>query len=401
MKPKDMANYSDHRGDSMEDKSYLVLDIGGGTVDVTALMHKHTDDEKNCFEVVIPPKGEESGGMNVNNNFMTFLATIVEDSKYERFLSKNCEKNYGSLTAIKKEFERLKVRFGDEATYPISEEYKEKSRHLLLDHNFVKFYGKKSIKKKLKGCTGVALHGDGYTLIINHSKMATFFEPVLEKIGQCAEGAIKKSDTKAIGAVCITGGFGGCRYVFSYLKPIVYRMFAGNEIPKMLVPLDHTIAVSQGAVHYGRNPEIITVRTADATYGTLIYVPFQEDRHVGKDFYLNCQKQKWCKDVFLPLVKQEERVKASNDYPVELSPVEPGQNGTTITFCRSTNPDVQYVDDENTEIIESINIPIAKDHKGKKELLIEMNFSSAEITAYVHAPGNAPKMYLTTMDYCT
>ena len=400
--------YSDQCGDNIEDKSYLVVDIGGGTVDVTALMHA---DDKNCYEVVTCAWGRKRGGMNVNDKFMEFLAReIVKDPNYDKFLSKNHEENQGSLIAIRSTFEKLKIRFCDNATYPISEE-NENNFQLLLDHKFVKFYGKRFIKKNIQQANdGVALHKDCYTLIIYFSKMAKLFKEVLEDIAQCAEDAIKELDTKSIGAVCITGGFGGCRYVFSYLKATIYKLFAGNEMHvPFWVALDHTVAVSHGAVHYGRNPEIITARTADATYGTIIYIALQEekqeqeDRNEPEGFYTNSQNQKWCRNMFLPLVKQGDRVKASNYYPVELSPVEPEQDGTTITFCRTTrciDVPCKITDlKENLEIIASIDVPVGRDRNGKKDLLIEMNFSSTEIIAYVHAPGNTPKIYLTTMDY--
>ena len=62
--------------------NYMVLDIGGGTVDITA--QSVVD---GSIEVLTIPVGNDWGGTRVNEQFSTFLAKLVQDPNFSSFLS--------------------------------------------------------------------------------------------------------------------------------------------------------------------------------------------------------------------------------------------------------------------------------------------------------------------------
>ena len=62
--------------------TYLVVDIGGGTVDITA--HRLTTSPQQHIDVVILPKGNDYGGSRVNQKFCVFLENLVRDKGFTR-----------------------------------------------------------------------------------------------------------------------------------------------------------------------------------------------------------------------------------------------------------------------------------------------------------------------------
>ena len=112
------AEYADHDVDDA--KSCIVLDIGGGTVDITALKQVSPD----TYEITISPTGNEFGGKEVNEHFRRFLQKIALDEGFQLFL-KNQSTREEHIAILQKiiyhDFERLKVDFGSKVDYLIPE----------------------------------------------------------------------------------------------------------------------------------------------------------------------------------------------------------------------------------------------------------------------------------------
>ncbi|XP_060580178.1 heat shock 70 kDa protein 12A-like [Ruditapes philippinarum] len=60
---------------------YLVLDAGGGTIDLT--VHEITSPQ--CIKQVVASSGNIYGGNAVNDEFEKLLKTVLSDEKYKRF----------------------------------------------------------------------------------------------------------------------------------------------------------------------------------------------------------------------------------------------------------------------------------------------------------------------------
>lgn len=114
---------------------------------------------------------------------------------------------------------------------------------------------------------------------------------------------------------------------------------------KILVPLDATIAVVQGAVMFGQKPRVIDSRIMSTTYGFHIYRPFNPRFHPIEKKY-DVEDGSWCKDCFEVLVKENETVKIgemkrfSNYKPLKRS-----QTSVEFNFFTSTDPNANYITD--------------------------------------------------------
>ena len=400
----DTPDYSDLCDDQAK-KNYLVLDIGGGTVDITVLKHNPPD----SYEIVIPPKGGPYGGMKVNETFSNFLQKIVQDKNFSQFLSQFWSKTETDhqvrlSSIIYEEFEQLKQQFGDEADYPGLVRQVEKELRLILDFKFVECY-KRSIQRGLKNLNDprVTFNADTYVLAFTYSKMAEFFEPTLQNITKCIVHSLDEVDMKAIDLVYVAGGFGGCKYVFYHLKTVVSCYYGAKtrKVYPFVVPKDHTLAVSLGGIHYCQHPDIISARIMDASYGIATVVPFEEEEHDEKNAIYDEENVKFCKKVFHPLVLKGEKVQAHQHFSIEPTPLQQDQTTAEFEFYRTDRSNVKYIDEDGVDFIGKLKLDLETAQYGiipnaGRQLKLSVCFSSAEITAQAQALYLPGKPTVTT-----
>ena len=410
-----VAEYADQKVNDA--KSCIVLDIGGGTVDITAL--KQVTCRPDSYEVTVSPTGNEFGGKEVNEEFRRFLQQIVKDEGFQLFLKNQStreEHNAILQKIIYHDFEEKKVHFGSNVdfkrypegrgraeTQPVPETQenehvsitRERSStlseyiniRLELPEAFLKCYSYKRIDRGIKGKDGVKLFKSKRRLLLSDSMMKSIFDPVLTKMSRSVICAVREANESGhLSVVYVAGGFGGCKYVYQYLKDKIKLDLPNTDVP-LVVPTDHTLAVCRGAVLYGRNPGIITIRKMEASYGIRVSKPFQEEVHEERHAYNN-QGTKQCGNIFRPFVVQGDKVKANEVFTIKLVPQFHTDTEARIEFYCSTNPNVQYTKDEGTRQIGEIklSIPNPTDQPVTERIMeVTMNFSSTEIKATARA----------------
>ena len=422
-----IGDYADHGV-----KNCLVLDIGGGTVDITALKQVGTD----SYEVTVTPTGNEFGGRQVNEHFREFLQNIVGDEGFEKFLKNKKtheERNAVLQKLIYHDFEEIKVQFGSIADYknilpvvntegrseimqmvPLKANNQIRGRcysyslprnmRLKLPEDFMKCYSRK-IDQVLKNKLDVQLHVQEKLLSFNYPKMASFFEPVLEEMSDPVINAVcQANESGHLSIIYMAGGFGGCKYVYQYLKD---KIRALNPDVPLLVPADHTLAVCKGAVLYGRNPGAITTRKMEASYGIRVSKLFQEGVHEERHAYHDPDGTKRCGNIFRPFVIQGDKVKANNIFTIVVVPQFHTDTEAKVGFYSSTNPNVRYTTDVDTRQIGEIklSIPNPTDRPiAERRIEIMMNLSSTEIKVTARAshlndkpPVSAVLDFITTV----
>jgi len=114
---------------------------------------------------------------------------------------------------------------------------------------------------------------------------------------------------------------------------------------KVLVPLDASIAVVQGAVMFGQKPRVIDSRIMSTTYGFHVYRPFIPSFHPIEKKYV-AEDNTWCKDCFEVLVKENEAVKIGKMKRFSnYKPLMGSQTSVEFDFFTSTDPEAKYITD--------------------------------------------------------
>jgi len=248
--------------------AYMVVDIGGGTVDISAHHVSSTPDRH--MKVINTPSGNDCGGSSVNKNFLKFLESLVGDKDFSEYIATSDKSTNASNAAYLNElgnttFEKQKRLFARK------EEHGSKVS-VRLHISFMEVY-KDRLERGIQGLKDSRIELSGVDLRIKYSKMEEFFKPVVSGILQCIAKAMENLEER-IKMVYLVGGFGGCPYLY---KAVTEHF--GNKYT-YVTPAEFYFPVVRGAVLFCHNPDIVHAQIADATYVVRANSPFEEGKHV-------------------------------------------------------------------------------------------------------------------------
>ena len=228
-----VAKYCAFKGD-VKSNRYMVLDIGGGTVDIAVHMVERNSSTKS----VLPPTGNDwGGGTTVNKEFSHLLQRMVGDDGYEKFYNSPGNEAFNKAVItnlVNQDFEESKIHFGEETTDD------DEMAFIRLDRTLAKFYDRQLMTSASASRYGVEYEED--TIIIPYFKMKELFQPAVSGILSCMNSALSASPV-SIDTIYLVGGFGGCPYIYRKVKAAVER-----ENIQVIVPIHHRTAVVEGAV---------------------------------------------------------------------------------------------------------------------------------------------------------
>ena len=351
----------------------MVVDIGGGTVDIT--VH---DKSTGRISVVLPPMGNTWGGTTVNEALSELLQKAVDDKGFKSFLASDPTR---AKVALNKffygEFEERKKTFGD-TTEGISE------ISLTLPPAFVAFYG----NDKLREAKKMSMHyepGDGSLEIDYHQLEEKVFKCTLDKILECVRVAFDEL-TDHIDTVYLVGGFGGCKFISQKIEEAIGQ-HCGNLYDNIVCPVQPDLAVVSGAVMWRKDPNIIQSRVADATYGTGVTDVFNPSIHDEHYKYLNEDGEQRCGRVFKVFVLKGEEIK-DEVYKDTRIPRYQRLTQVNIPIYCTTDDGVQYTKDKEGELTVRkigeliLDIPNPDNvPRNKRKYDIFIDFSGTEIQA--------------------
>ena len=354
---------------------YMVIDIGGGTVDITA--HVEVD---GGIVVQSVPSGNAWGGTQVNEEFSKLLQVIVNDPDFKKFKAQGDRtQNMAALNNILyNEFEKQKVLFGQRKTEEIA---------VCLPRIFVRFYEKDLITgaKKLRGIDYDEDAND--TLYIEKDVVESkLFGPVIDGIIEGIQTAIANNGDDIINTFYLVGGFGGCKYVHEKVS-IAIKKFKGRI--NVLVPPSPQLAVATGAVMWRKNPEKFKARRVDATYGIPVAMKFDPQKHKeAYKFYNKDRKNYRCGSVFEVFLEKGELAKADEVITTTLNPKQDDATRMCLNIYSTPQLGIQYTKDENKKLILTIigqlDLDMPNPDKlplSQRKVDITMDFSGTEIQA--------------------
>ncbi|KAF0480254.1 actin-like ATPase domain-containing protein [Gigaspora margarita] len=231
---------------------YLVIDCGGGTVDLT--VRKLLDNNQ---------LGEDT------ERSMDFCGSSFVDKEFLRFLEGKVgkhaikmlhEKHYGHLSYMVQQFcERAKIRFTRE---------KSDFRKYILD--IEKVYP--SLKQYVSGSALDELEEEDWEIEIDFKTVKSFFNPVVNRIIRLITAQLDESECTII---FLVGGFSESIYLQQRIKQRFSQC-------KVAVPPYPMPAIARGAVEYGLDTDAVKNRVLKWTYGCEHSPKFQEGDHPSR-----------------------------------------------------------------------------------------------------------------------
>ncbi|XP_062620798.1 heat shock 70 kDa protein 12A-like isoform X2 [Saccostrea cucullata] len=346
--------------DTIPEKStYLVVDMGGGTVDITL----HQVLEGGGLLELHKASGGDYGGNQVNNRFIKFIEELFGNNVLEMVKQKYPSDWVEFLTdfEIKK---RATTKSEDQEKVvlriPVSfvEEYKTLMKHDI--HEKIKslgYEGEVEVKKD--------------KLCMKWKLFKSFFEFSLQGIKTCIENILKYGGN--IDSILFVGGFAESPYIIRMLREH-FKNF------KVLVPEEPSLVVLRGALLFGFDPTIIKTRICRYTYGFANQRPFIEGKDKmekktkhGKRFY--------CDDAFDKHVEIGEMLRFGKfQEPKDYHPLKDEQVLIMLELYASTEKDPKYVDDPSCHLVGVMEIELTPRKPGEDgTVVVRVNFSGTEL----------------------
>ncbi|KAL4232332.1 Heat shock 70 kDa protein 12A [Mactra antiquata] len=341
---------------------YMVVDCGGGTVDITV----HELMENGRLKELLRASGGSHGSVGIDEAFETLLVRIFGRDIIENFKKKR-PSGWRELMSI---FESRKRTASPHRSTYIS---------VTIPFSFIEFY------KKCRGSsvsTAVRQYGDEEITWTNNGMlklspgvMRRLFVPTVDKIKQSIGAVLNNRKVTGIEYMFLVGGFSESSIVQHEMR----RDF--GSILKIIIPPGVSMTILKGAVCYGQDPLVVTSRCSCYSYGVGVLHRFDPSKHdinkkVSKDGV------DWCTDIFDIFVHVDQSVDLGETIVRRYTPVRRDQNATTINVYSTENDDVMYISDPSVSKCGTLNLKLANISTGsapRREVKTEMMFGDTEI----------------------
>ena len=364
--------------------NYIVVDIGGGTTDISAYMCKHIDG-KSFLDVASRPTGVGCGGKQVNVLFKKFLEQKVGDLNFAKYLSQcsfaeRVQRETHLNILFYRTFEEQKLLFGK------SHREVDSSYFLKIPPSFIETYERQLLHHVDDGIQLV----DKSMVKISADKMRSLFDEVIETSLKSITVELKSIGGQTE-ALYLVGGFGGCKYVRAKLESMLKNELPSKLMPKKVVtPMKHSNAVVIGAAMYGKDHDVIQARRSAATYGfdvCNIFDPCIHEESYAK-YYDNV---KHCSNLFSTVVEIDDIIEPDEIFQTTVFPLTKSQTHLTLSICRAYEKDVWYTTgkrgknstarhDARIDEIGTLTLELPTYKRGhEREVLVAFDFSSTEI----------------------
>lgn len=264
---------------------FMVVDCGGGTVDVTA----HEVVGGGGLKELHHATGDALGGTNVDRKFFSAMTEWLGEDVMKRFEKESTS----DWLEFERNFESKKRSIGrsDEEYITFSNLgelcriYKELKRSSVKSRMAeLKLEGKVNIMKENK-----------FRFRSGFLKDLVYRDPICDLVNHI-EKLFLNLAVSEIKIILLVGGFSEC--------PILYEKIKDTFPNKVVInPAEANLAVLKGAVIFGHKPATITERLSPRYYGIATDVPFQTGIHPEK-LKMNSHGMDVCTDVFKCMIKK-------------------------------------------------------------------------------------------------
>ena len=390
---------------------HLVVDCGGGTVDIVAHKWLRVDPgNKLCVDETHKVHGGRCGSFAVNNEFSKLLLKILRIDESD--MRSRCGVQWNKL--IYYEFEEVKCSFEScnleyEDTVTVSgnickyvKTLHNKTISELIDEHIRNLKKDTDLSPKLQNLTS-KLHMTTAEVIDNYNKLrwdeeecgivipsvilAILFIPVTDQIVKIIGDILKSDNGKSIKSIYLVGGFSENKFLFNEVN----NFFSSSRVEVKTTP-SPSLSVLFGSVKFGRHCDIIRSRIMPLTLGIETWDDFQTDKHDEKRKYTDKETGKsYCMQIFTKFMRIGQSISTESDSnPTQVfRPVQNTGNTCCVRIYGSFEKEPKYINDCNSYlageiIIEDLPPP---ENRIPHPITVRMDVHGTEI--FVTAMSNA------------
>ncbi|XP_041369199.1 uncharacterized protein LOC121383315 isoform X2 [Gigantopelta aegis] len=347
----------------MKGTRYLVVDCGGGTVDITV----HELDDTGKLKELYKATGGPYGSIGIDIEFEKLLYAVFGEDFIDNYKAKypvgwvnlmiNFESRKRSASPYKSNPLNISIPFSF-----IDYHKKQKSGHM---ESTVKKYGDSDICWSSEGM-----------LRLSPMAMKRLFLPTVERIKQTIGDVLNNKYARDLSYMFLVGGFAES----PVLQQEIRREF--SHILKILIPTGVSLAILKGAVLFGLDPTVVNVRRSRLTYGVGVLNRFDPNKH-PKSKLVTREGKDWCTDVFEKYVTVDEAITLGDTVVRSYTPAKSTQQVSIINIYSSESANSQFITDPGVRKCGTLCLDVSDMQAGlfpaRREIQTRMMFGDTEI----------------------
>ncbi|KAA0200149.1 hypothetical protein HAZT_HAZT005498 [Hyalella azteca] len=353
------------------DTVYMVVDCGGGTVDIT--VHQMTDTKAGHLKELHKATGGPYGSTGVDKEFEKLLEKIFT----AEFMTAFKQQRPAAFVDLMVAFESRKRNASPHRSNPLN---------IALPFSFIdmfkKFRGKDVESAVRKHGTGLGVQWSSQGMLrVSQETMRGLFQDTLDNIQQVnltgifnfsqfehknvlefnvsiesvlslLEREASTGNSSALQYLFLVGGFSESELLQQHIRD------AFSHRVTVVIPQGMGLAILRGAVQFGLDPAVVTVRRSRLTYGVGVLNRFQDGVHPAEKRVFAAGAD-WCADVLDVFVRVDESVAVGDVVSRSYTPATLGQSTvvlhlyatheTKAMVSRKISGDVHFVSDAGVE----------------------------------------------------
>ncbi|CAC5400642.1 unnamed protein product [Mytilus coruscus] len=333
---------------------YLILDAGGGTIDITVQEVQWDESIKQLYMA----NGGDWGGTKVDLAFEKFLEEFAGKPALQKFR----EEDKGGHLDLQREFEIKKrtIKSDQKGKLTIRLPVSLKDAHMKVSGRELQSTNVAKLERdklRLASNTATDLFAEPCAYIVSH----------LQKIFD--DPKVKGTDI-----VLMVGGFSESLV----LQDAVKKAFPSKTV---IIPPEAGLAVLKGAVQFGFEPKVISTRVCKVTYGIATNSPFDEGIDPEDKKFIDDDGDVLCRGRFSKHVEIGQSVRIDEEIKEQIySPVASDQKSMGIDVWTSTNKSPRYTDERGCSPHGKISV-LLPDHKlgVSRDVGVKMIFGKTEL----------------------
>ncbi|UJR22675.1 hypothetical protein I4U23_025712 [Adineta vaga] len=350
---------------------YIVVDCGGGTVDMT--VHE-LDNKMGTLKELYKATGGPYGSVGVDQEFEKLMSTIFGKELLEEFKMKRPAGYVDLMIAF-------------EARKRTASPFKNNPLNISLPFSFIDFYKKKkgsTIESAIRRFNDPDIKWSTQGMMrLTPDAMKRLFHHTVERIKSSIGDVLNSPDVKGIQYLFLVGGFAES----PILQYEIRRAF--SSILKVIIPQDVSLTILKGAVLFGLDPTIVNVRRSRLTYGVSVLNRFVADYHQIEKKIVK-DNIEWCADIFDKFVLVDQSIGLGDIVVRKYTPARHNQAQCIISFYCSESDKPIYVTDVGVRKIGTLVLDMFHDgfpmntstlskDRPRREIQTRMVFGDTEI----------------------
>ncbi|XP_054456419.1 heat shock 70 kDa protein 12A [Anoplopoma fimbria] len=347
-----------------EGDRYVVVDCGGGTVDLT--VHQIRLPEGHLKELY-KASGGPYGSLGIDFEFEKLLCKIFGQDFIDQFKIKRPAAWVDLMIA----FESRKRAAAPDRTNPLN---------INLPFSFIDYYKKfrgHSVEHALrKSNVDFVKWSSQGMLRMSPEAMNSLFKPTIDHIIQHLTELFEKPEVSDIKFLFLVGGFAES----PLLQQAVQDMLQGRS--RIIIPHDVGLTILKGAVLFGLDPSIIKVRRSPLTYGVGVLNRFVEGKHPPEKLLVK-DGTRWCTDVFDTFIAADQSVALGEMVKRSYTPAKPSQQVIVIHVYCSEKEKAGFISEPGIRKCGTLRLDVSgtESTAPRREIQTLMQFGDTEIRA--------------------